>query len=303
VLNHQPDLVTISFGLNDVTRMSPEQYGANLEQLIDQCRLQKVAVVLCTPNAVIDTSARPIAKLNEFCTVLRDLARRHDIPVCDQFEAGSRDRERDPWNWRLTLSDEIHPNGDGHRRMAEALCRTIAGKQVSLDDLDPPHPALPRVRKLLAEKQLIRILAMQPLDSHIAVAIQSVDREARMEVTPWTTSGQSLLQVEQDAKKLVRAMKPDLVLLTFPREATAPTDEDDIRSASWIMNWSLSFGQQEWDVIAVHPAVVDPTPSPRDRLVRQLIRAQDINLLDRAEKEARSLPTLLTEWLQQHLRE
>jgi lysophospholipase L1-like esterase/predicted esterase len=303
VLQHQPDLVTISFGLNDVTRLSTDQYRTNLEQLIDRCRERKAAVVLCTPNAVIDTSARPITKLNEFCAIIRDFAKQRDVGVCDQFYAGNVQRQRDPWNWRLTLSDEIHPNGDGHRRMAEELCRTIAGKHVSLEDLGPPRPALPRLRKQLADKQRIRILAMQPIDSHIAVAVQTIDRNAMLEVTPWTTAGQSLAQIEQDAKKLVRSMKPDLLLLTIPRDAAAPNDEQFIRSVSWIMNCSLSFGQQEWDVVVVHPAVFDATPSPRDELVRQLVHAQDIDLIDRLPTETRSGAILLMEWLQQQLRE
>lgn len=302
VLQHQPDLVTISFGLNDATRLSPDQYRANLEQLIERCRARNAAVVLCTPNAVIDTAARPITKLNEFCAIIREVAQKHQVRVCDQFLAGNRFRERDPWNWRLTLSDEIHPNGDGHRRMAEELCRTIAGRHVSLDDLGPPTPALPRLRKLLADKQPIRVLAMPPLDTHIVTALQSVSPDAKVEITPWPIAGQTLAQIEQTANKTVRAFKPDLVLLTIPRDAPATNDEQFIHAASWIMNWSLSFGQQEWDVIAVHPAVFDArTTSPRDGLIRQLMRAQDVNVIDRPEQDQRPASMVVTDWLQQQL--
>ena len=304
VLKHQPDLVTISFGLNDATRLTADQYRANLEQLIDRCRERNAAVVLCTPNSVMDTAARPITKLNEFCAVIRDVGQQRNVRVCDQFQAGNRFRERDPWNWRLTLSDEIHPNGDGHRRMAEELCRTIAGKHVSLDDLESPLPALPRLRKLLADKQPIRVLAMPPLDAEFTSVIKTIAADAAVEVTPWPIAGQSLAQIEQTANRTVRAMKPDLVLLTIPREASATNDEQLIHAVSWIMNWSLSFGQQEWDVIAVHPAVLDPAnTSPRDRLIRQLMRAQDINVIDRASLDQRPASVLITDWLQHHLRD
>ncbi len=304
VLQHQPDVVTISFGLNDLTRLSPEQYRANVEQLVDRCVERKAAVVLCTPNAVIDTAARPIARLAEFCEILRAVGRERKVAVCDQFRAGTIHRERDPWGWRLTLSDEIHPNGDGHRRMAEELCRTIAGQHVSLADLGPPRPAVPRLRKLLAEKQRIRILAMAPLDSHAAVAIRALDANAMVEVTPWPITGKSLAEIEQDANKLVRAMKPDLVLLTIPRDAAAHSDENFIHATSWIMNWSLSFGHQEWDVVAVHPAVTDPaTVGERDALIRQLVRAQDIDLIDRPTDDRRAVSDVLTAWLRTQLAE
>lgn len=302
VLQHQPDVVTISFGLNDATRLSPDQYRANLEQLIERCHARNAAVVLCTPNAVIDTAARPITKLNEFCEIIREVGQKYNVRVCDQFLTGKRFRDRDPWNWRLTLSDEIHPNGDGHRRMAEELCRTIAGKHVSLEDLGPPTPALPRLRKLLAEKQPLRVLAMPPLDTQVVTALQTVSPDTKIDVTPWPIAGQTLAQIEQTANKTVRALKPDLVLLTIPRDSHATNDEQFIRAVSWIMNWSLSFGLQEWDVIAVHPVVLDPAhTSPRDGLIRQLMRAQDVNVIDRPEQDQRPASMVVTDWLQQQL--
>ncbi len=303
VLSHQPDIVTISFGLNDVTRLSPEQFRENLEQLIARCRDRKAAVVLCTPNAVIDTAARPIERLNVFCDIIRAVGREQNIRVCDQYRAGEIHRQRDPWGWRLTLSDEIHPNGDGHRRMAEELCQTIAGKHVSLDDLGPPRPALPRLRKLLQAKQPIRVLAMPPYDAGVQDALKSLAVDATIHVTPWPIAGKTLAEIEQDANKLVRAMKPDLVLLTIPREAVAPSDEQFIRSTSWIMNWSLSFGLQEWDVVAIHPAVAEPaTTFPRDDLIRQLVHAQDIDLIDRAVGDTHTGTAVLTDWFRTQLR-
>ncbi len=302
VLNHQPDIVTISFGLNDMTRLTPEQYRANLEQLIDRCQKSHATVVLCTPNAVIDSAARPIDRLMVFCDVLRTVGREKSVAVCDQYRAGERHRLRDPWGWRLTLSDEIHPNGDGHRRMAEELCRTIAGNHVALGDLAPPRPALPKLQKLLVAKQPIRVLAMPPFDAWMQDAVKDIGADSKVAVTPWPIAGKSLAEIEQDANKLVRATKPDLVLLTIPRDAAAPTDESFIHSASWIMNWSLSFGLQEWDVVAIHPAVIDSTiTAPRDDLIRQLVHAQDLDLIDRRVNDVRTGPALLTEWFRTHL--
>jgi len=135
VLQHKPALVTISFGLNDVVRVPEEQFVSNLETLVARCREAKAQVVLCTPNAVITTGSRPVEKVSRYGDKIRELGRTLNVPVCDQFAAGESLRAKDAWAWRLTLSDEIHPNMDGHKRMAQELCRTITGKEVSLAEV------------------------------------------------------------------------------------------------------------------------------------------------------------------------
>ena len=257
VLQHHPTLVTISFGLNDMTRVPPEQFRSNLEQLIDRCRAAQSLVVLCTPNAVINTDGRPISRLREYCDIMRDVGRMKTVAVCDQYAAGERLRSRAPWTWRLTMSDEIHPNMDGHKRMAEELCRTISGSEISLDAIEPP-PALIRTQAQLAAGNPIKVLAMEPVAAKIQSAIHQQDPNAKVEVTTWPVAGKSLAQLEQEAKDLVRAMKPDLVVLNIPASAAAESDEQRVHAISWIMNWSLSFGHQEWDCIVVHPSVSDP---------------------------------------------
>ena len=92
--------------------------------------------------------------------------------------------------------------------------------------------------------------------------------------------------LEQSAKQTVRAMSPDLVIIAVPATSTADTDEDYVRAFAWVMNWSLSFGHQEWDCLVVHPTVANPDkPSPRADLIRQLVKAQDLFLIDRPANE------------------
>ena len=297
VLSKNPDLVTISFGLNDMTRIPPEKYRDNLELLINRCREHHCQVLLCTPNAVIDTASRPIEKLKNYCEIIRGVGRTMMVPVCDQYSAGARFRNHAPWAWRLTLSDEIHPNMDGHKRMAEELCRSIAAQAISLDSIGPPRPALPRVRSLLQQGKAIRVLAMPPYDSLIGIAIKGISQDANVEVTAWSTAGKTMLALEQEANKLVRSMKPDLVVLAVPREAAVDNDEQYVRSYSWIMNWSLSFGQQEWDCVVVHPSVMEPhLTGPRDELSRQLIGAQDLDVIDRTASDRATTTELFTDW-------
>ena len=283
VLSHRPDVVTISFGLNDMGRLSEEQYRTNLEALVTRCRAAQAAVVLCTPNSVLTTAARPIEKLKRYCDVVHAVAKSYQVPVCDQFAAGEALRAKDAWEFRCLLSDEIHPNMAGHKRMAEELCRTIVGVNASLRDVGPLLPALVRTRALVESAKPVKVLAMPPYDTLIAGVLTKQAPGAVVELTSWPTEGKSLLELEQAANRLVRTMKPDLVILAVPATATAGTDEEFFRSYSWIMNWSLSFGHQEWDCLVVHPSVANPEVAGlRADLIRQLIRSQDLPFIDRS---------------------
>jgi len=301
VLQHHPTLVTISFGLNDMTRVPPDQFRANLEQLIDRCRTQHSQVLLCTPNAVINTDGRPITRLDEYCGIIQDVGRKKGVPVCDQYAAGNRLKTRAPRTWRLTMSDEIHPNMDGHKRMAEELCRSISGAEISLDAIEPP-PALTRTRTLLTAGSTIKVLAMEPVAVAAESAIQQLYPDAKLELIPWPVAGKSLSELEQSAKDLVRATKPDLVVLTIPAAKEPEDFEASVHAISWLMNWSLSFGHQEWDCIVVHPSVIDPKTDPTNgALIRRLVRAQHLHLIDRESGDTSDSTAILRAWFKDHL--
>lgn len=298
VLSKKPNLVTVSFGLNDMTRIPEEQFRKNLETIVARCREAKADVVLCTPNAVINTGGRPTEKLERYCELIRATARDLKLAVCDQYQAGEALRAKDAWAWRLTLSDEIHPNMDGHKRMAEELCRTITGKTVSLKDVEPPSPVLAKTLDQVKQSKPVRVFAMPPFDTLIGPALKRSHPNAVVEVTAWPTEGKTLAELEQAANKTVRTMKPDLVVIAVPRTATADSDEQFVKSYSWIMNWSLSFGRAEWDCFVVHPSVAAPGPlAPRDDLVRQLVRAQHLSLVDRTAGDAASAEDVLANWV------
>ena len=297
VLSKQPDLVTISYGLNDVTRVAPEKFRENLELLVKRCRERNCQVVLCAPNAVIDTPSRPIQKLVAYCEIIREVGRDLSVPVCDQYRAGTRLRSRAPWTWRLTMSDEIHPNLDGHRRMAEELFLRIAARSVSLDGIDPSRPALRHVKSLMQQKRAVRVLAMSPYHSMVEGALKGLSEDAIVEVTPWSVEGKSIVALENEAKAMVRALKPDLVVIAVPGDAAAETDEQFVHSYSWIMNWSLSFGHQEWDCVVVDPSVAGSNKiSKHDELCRRLVRAQGLELITRPSEDNRAPWELLKGW-------
>ncbi|HJN19296.1 MAG TPA: SGNH/GDSL hydrolase family protein [Armatimonadota bacterium] len=84
VLSRNPQLVTIMFGMNDVTGTPAGAYRANLESIVEQCRGVGAEVVLCTPNSVYPEDAgRPMDKLGAFAQTVRDLGAELGVPVAD----------------------------------------------------------------------------------------------------------------------------------------------------------------------------------------------------------------------------
>lgn len=299
VLAHQPALVTVMFGLNDMNAVPLEQYKANLDSIIDKCRAAGAEVLLCTPNNVIDTAGRPTERLVKYCDALREVGKAKQAPVCDCYAELEAFRGRDAGAWRLLMSDEIHPNMDGHKRIAEIMARSIAGRSASLADVPPPEQPLAKTRARTKSGEAVKALVIAPCDSLLAAAFKQVLPEAKLEITPWDVQGKSLAEIEADAQARVRAMRPDLVVVAVPRIAQFDGGEAFIRGYSWIMNWSLSFGLQEWDCVVVHPSVVDPAGADavQDALIRRLVAAQDLTLVDRPVGDERTAEEILVEWL------
>lgn len=309
VLDHQPQIVTISFGLNDVARSDEQPFREGLLELVPRIRAVGAEPVLCTPNAVIDTAGRPAHKLLQFCQLIKDVATEQQVAFCDVQQAGLKLRERAPRTWRMSMSDAIHPNLDGHRLLAETVCQRLTGVAVSLADVQP-EVGLPRSQQVLRDGGRLKILAMQPLVEPLQHLLGQLGLTERCDVTTWQTEveqngmavARTLPELEAEAQKLVRPMKPDLVLLTFPQQRPELTDEQLIHSVSWIMNWSLDFGRSSWDCVVVHPQVFSKDAESAgsgewSALLRQLVNAQDLQLLDRAPDSAETAEQLLMEKL------
>ena len=292
VLDHKPDLVTVMFGLNDMVRVPIPDFQVNLGEIIKRCRGVGAEVLLCTPNSVISTSSRRIGTLVDYCDAIREVARQQQVPICDVYSTYETLRSRDPVAWRLILSDEIHPNMDGHRLIAETICLAIAGEKISLEAAGPPLPAVPKTSALVKAGKPVRVLAMPPYDEMIGPALRAVVPAAKVEVKSWPTAGMTLAQIEAAAKS-VRKSPPDLVLIAIPAAITPDVQsppQEDIRSHSWIFNWSLSFGRQQWDVVGIAPSVLKAALTPEERAKDEfswrMIRAQDLHVIARTNDEA-----------------
>ena len=297
VLAHKPHLVTIMFGMNDLVRTPVADFQNNLREIIRRCRAIDAEVILCTQNSIVDSPQRPGAKLAGFTQAIRDIAKAESLPVADCFAAFETVHAKDALEWNLLLSDPIHPNMAGHKLFAQTIAQTITGQKTSLADIGPPLPALSHTLALLKVGKPVKVLAMPPYDTLIAPAIQQLYPKAVVNVTQWPTEGQTLAQLEESAKK-VRTMAQDLVLIAVPGSVPVEDTKSFHKSYSWIMNWSLSFGPQQWDVIVALPSAAKTKLSTEEQqheaLARRLIEAQHLHML---AGDASALTTLLTQHL------
>lgn len=289
VLAHRPDLVTVMFGLNDVAKGTLPLYRENLAEIVSRCRAAGAEVVLCTPNPVSATPERPVAEVAAFAEAARELARGMEVPLADVHAELSRIRREDPEDWRLSMSDEIHPNLRGHRRLAESILRVIEGAEIARDDALPVTDPLRFTREKLRKGLPVRVLAMPPADGIVAEALRQSNPDAPVEVISWPVAGLDRAALMRDAAQRVRPLAPDLVVVAIPRAAAAANEEEFIRTQMWIASNSLNRGKRAWDVVVVHPSVwggPDGAEETRkDDLIRTIVPAQDLALIDRADGE------------------
>lgn len=302
VLAHQPDVVTVMFGLNDMTRVAIEDYRANLKEIITRVRASGAEVVLCTPNSVEDTADRPTAKLIEYAEVVRAVAAEEDVALADVYQDFAAIRARDEQAWALLMSDEIHPNMDGHEQIARSIARAMTGQDLTVE-VSAPQPAIPHTLDLIRAKQPIEILAMPPYDELLGRTLGELAPDSTLTITPWDVAGKSLAEIEESAKA-IRDNPPDWVFIAVPHEAEAADFDAFKRHFTWTMNYALSFKLQEWDVIAVPPGFLrapsNKAEEERDGWARTLIRAQDFELIGGGGSPEQAEASL-REWLKGQL--
>lgn len=144
VIDHKPDLVTISVGVNDVwhgfmdnhplgdgPRAIPiDQYRANVEQMVSAAEAAKAHVLILSTTVIHEDLDSPEnQKLVPYNAALKEIARKHhalfvdyqkpfkDMITAYRKETGARDL--------LLTVDGVHMNGLGNKVMAYTLLQGL----------------------------------------------------------------------------------------------------------------------------------------------------------------------------------
>ena len=305
VLVHQPDVVVVMFGMNDIVRLPPDQFRDNLLKIVHLSQSSGAAVIVSTQNNILETEAsggRTNQKLAEFADVIRQIGRSEQIPVADCYAAFETIRTRDERAWLMLLSDPFHPNMNGHKRIAEQVAVAITGKSISLEDVGPPVPSIPKTLRLLQAGKPVAVLAMPPYDGKIGQALRTAFPTAEIKISPWPVAGKTAAELEAGFLGTVK----DLVVVAVPLEIT-PRDEMACRQFySRLLNNTLSSGRQEWDVLVIPPSLAQVQLSAEDRqlddVVQRVVAAQDLGSVNRMPDDTAEDVDLLTKWVKEQIR-
>jgi lysophospholipase L1-like esterase len=139
VFAHRPDVVTVSFGLNDTGKLTPQEYREHMEDLVRDIRRTtraKILLVTSTPfnNARHAWGAQFSTRggLDEYmdtniCATVRSLAAKHKLALCDLHSRFLDKFKQSPALVdKLLCPDGVHLTDEGNRVAAEYLAPMIA---------------------------------------------------------------------------------------------------------------------------------------------------------------------------------
>ena len=138
VLSRKPDIVTISFGLNDTGKLTPEQFQTGMREIIRSIRQQSKASILLITSTPFENGHHVWGKdfvsrggLDEYmdgniCSQTRALATEFRLPLCDLHERFVIEFRLHPGLISGILrADGVHLSEAGNRMAAEYLAPAI----------------------------------------------------------------------------------------------------------------------------------------------------------------------------------
>ncbi len=154
VLDHKPDLVTISVGVNDVWHgfydnhpegdgpngVDIEKYRQKVTGMVEAAQAQGIRVVILTATVIHeDLDNRENAKVRAYNQALHDIARSHKCAFVNLFGACEKAihayRAVAGSAENLLTSDGVHMNPAGNQLMAHAILRGFGISEKSLDSV------------------------------------------------------------------------------------------------------------------------------------------------------------------------
>jgi acyl-CoA thioesterase-1 len=141
----KPQIVIVMYGTNDswvdkgkkVTRLTQDEYRANLKKLVAELREAKITPILMTEPRLGDkhgpngAGEHPNKPLEAFVKICREVARETKTPLVDNFAHWEKQNQAgtDIGVW---TTDQCHPNLRGHQEIANTMVpvvkKALAGK-------------------------------------------------------------------------------------------------------------------------------------------------------------------------------
>lgn len=140
VLSHNPDLVIVCFGLNDINTPL-DQYISAMETIFDRCQENGAEIILMTPNmlntyvsedtpkeyyeyAIKTAEIQNSGKMDLYMDTVVNLATKKNIKVCDCYKKWKELSETQDIN-QLLANRINHPTKEMHELFAQSLYETI----------------------------------------------------------------------------------------------------------------------------------------------------------------------------------
>lgn len=138
VLAKQPDVVVVWVGVNDVwhkssygTGTDPDKFVKFYEAVVKKLQTANARVILCTPAAIgekTDFSNQQDGDLNQYSQLIRDLAKRRNLPVVDlrrAFLDYNLKNNPDNKDRGILTTDRVHLNEAGNQLVAEQMKQAL----------------------------------------------------------------------------------------------------------------------------------------------------------------------------------
>lgn len=139
VLRFAPDIVIVSFGMNDCLTSTPDKFRLKLIEGIEKIRSKNnPTILLRTPNPMInmftgkelneypDANAegkRRKTDLGAFAKVICEVAETENTLLVDHYSLWKQSMESScVGDMIMLMGNPIHPNNNGHRRLYHELC-------------------------------------------------------------------------------------------------------------------------------------------------------------------------------------
>ncbi len=138
VLVHNPDMVVIWVGVNDVWHKTSFGTGTDADKferfyvtLLKKLQARGIKVVLATPAAIgerTDFSNQQDGDLNRYSQIIRDIAAKFDCPVADfrkEFLKYNLEKNATNKEAGILTTDRVHLNDVGNQLVADILMKIL----------------------------------------------------------------------------------------------------------------------------------------------------------------------------------